>query len=137
MSNITKIPCGGFYVDDTLSLINQKLSVVGGGKVLKVEPTEEQNVFKIADDSEIRDFDECVAISNQGFPIRLFVENSSGGTYDFAPATMGDKFTECTAQNIVFSLGAGGIITTLNVDYLRILPNNTLKIEHYMRQFDT
>ncbi len=132
-----KVPCGGFKLDSTLSVDREKLSVVGSGKVLKVEPIEEENVYKIAGDSEIKDFDECVAISNQGFPIRLFVENLSWGTYDFAPATMGDKFTECTAQNIVFSLGAGGIITTLNVDYLRILPNNTLKIEHYMRQFDT
>lgn len=131
-----KVPCGGFKLDSTLSVDGEKLSVVGGGKVLKVEPTEGENVYKIVGDSEIKDFDECVAISNQGFPIRLFVGNLSLGTYDFAPRTIGDKFTECIAQNIIFSLGAEGVITTLNVDNLIILPNNTLKIEHYMRQFD-
>lgn len=29
-TNTNKVPCGGFYVDNTLSLTDQKLSVVGG-----------------------------------------------------------------------------------------------------------
>lgn len=110
--------------------------------MLKVEPVD-QFTRKITADSEIKDFDECVKLSLEGYPIRIVTKfpdapETIATSYETHYFTFDSQFNYCETsmvQPIERSLDEGehiGELIKFIYHVIRIYPNNTLQDFSYV-----
>ena len=73
MPNTTKIPCGGFYLGDGLTMDGDTLKSLGGAYVkVKANINDGRPTFEFMDDSPLKTYEEIVQ-KNENFSCHIAV----------------------------------------------------------------
>lgn len=87
MSNTTKIPCGGFYLGDGLTMDGNTLKSLGGAYV-KVNSNDGQT-FEFADDSPLKTFEEIKQKIKTSFvTVQMTIFNVPYATFSLQEASV-------------------------------------------------